>query len=198
MLRRRLLECLALLLALAGVAVGFALASYDPADPSFSTATARPTTNLVGPVGAHAADLLLQGFGWAGAWPAMVLLAWAGRLALRHALPLVSWRAAAAVLAWPLLAAAVSLLPLPAERPASAGAGGVLGPLAATAASAVLAALLGAFGAWLGQAVALVLGLGLALLRPRPADAAVAGGGTRVRRGRCAPPAAAADGYGPG
>jgi S-DNA-T family DNA segregation ATPase FtsK/SpoIIIE len=163
MLRRRLLECLALLLALAGVAVGFALASYDPADPSFSTATARPTTNLVGPVGAHAADLLLQGFGWAGAWPAMVLLAWAGRLALRHALPLVSWRAAAAVLAWPLLAAAVSLLPLPAERPASAGAGGVLGPLAATAASAVLAALLGAFGAWLGQAVALVLGLGLAL-----------------------------------
>jgi S-DNA-T family DNA segregation ATPase FtsK/SpoIIIE len=170
-LRRRLIECVALLLALAGVAIGFALVSYDPADPSFSTATSRPPQNLVGPVGAHGADLLLQGFGWAGAWPALLLLAWAGRLAVRHALPRAPWRAMAALLALPLLAGLLALLPLPAGLPGPAGAGGVAGPLVAAAAAALLDGPLGAFGALLGQAMmaALALALGLfALALPMP------------------------------
>ena len=56
-----------------GLALLVALASYDAADPSLSTATTRRAANLVGPAGATLADLLLQGFGWAGALPGVAL-----------------------------------------------------------------------------------------------------------------------------
>jgi S-DNA-T family DNA segregation ATPase FtsK/SpoIIIE len=162
-LRRRAVESGALLLALAGVALALALGSYDPADPSLSTATSRLPANLVGPAGAVAADLLLQGFGWAGVLPAVLLLAWAGRLAVRHALPRAPLRAIAAILAVPLLAGVAALLPLPEALPAPAGAGGGAGPAVLAVAAAALAGPLGAFGAVVGQAVLVALAMALTL-----------------------------------
>ncbi|MFN7633936.1 MAG: DNA translocase FtsK 4TM domain-containing protein, partial [Acetobacteraceae bacterium] len=100
-LRRRAAESGALLLALAGVGFCLALGSYNPADPSLSTATAAAPTNLAGPSGAILADLLLQGFGWAGVLPPVLLLAWAGRLAVGRSLPRAPLRAMAGVLAVP-------------------------------------------------------------------------------------------------
>jgi len=64
---RRLAEFAGILCALAGLALLLALLSHDPADPSMSTATSRAPTNVVGQAGASASDLLLQGFGYAGA-----------------------------------------------------------------------------------------------------------------------------------
>ncbi len=170
-LRRRAVECAALVLALAGVGIGFALVSYDPADPSLSTATAREATNLVGPAGAMLADVLLQGFGWAGALPALLLLAWAGRLAVRHALARAPLRAIAATLAVPLLAGVFEMLPLPGGLPAAAGAGGIAGPVVSGGAAALLGGVLGAFGAVVGQAGLVVLAVAsvlFALALPLP------------------------------
>ncbi|MFN7306186.1 MAG: DNA translocase FtsK 4TM domain-containing protein, partial [Acetobacteraceae bacterium] len=52
LLSRRLLEFCGLLAALVALGLAAALLSYDPADPSLNTATARPVSNLAGPAGA--------------------------------------------------------------------------------------------------------------------------------------------------
>jgi S-DNA-T family DNA segregation ATPase FtsK/SpoIIIE len=64
--------------ALVGVALVLALLSYDPADPSFNTATAREAGNWMGNAGAHVADLLLQLAGWPVLLlsPALLLAGW--------------------------------------------------------------------------------------------------------------------------
>jgi hypothetical protein len=76
-----------LLLGLLGLAILVALATYDPRDPSFNTATTRHVSNLAGPVGATLADMLLQGFGIFGALPGLV------------SRPIVGWVASGA--GWP-------------------------------------------------------------------------------------------------
>ena len=55
-----------MLLALAGVALLVALASYDPRDPRSIPPPPARAANLAGLPGAIVADLLLQGFGLAG------------------------------------------------------------------------------------------------------------------------------------
>lgn len=73
------LVCLALACALL-----FALASFDPLDPAWNTATGRqPAANKIGLVGAFASDLLLQSLGLA-AWLLPAILAWTGIRWLRH------------------------------------------------------------------------------------------------------------------
>lgn len=129
LLRRRFGEFVGLFCGLGGLGLLVALGSYNPADPSWSTATSQATTNLAGPVGAVVADLLLQGFGYAAALPALALLAWAWRLATHRGLGLFPARLAALLAGLPALAAIFTLLPLPAEVPVQAGAGGIAGPV---------------------------------------------------------------------
>src|SRR5579885_2836892 len=83
---RRLAELCGITLALAGLALLVALASYDARDPSLNTATARGASNLAGPMGAVLADLLLQGFGLAATLPGLAMLAWAWRIGSRRGL----------------------------------------------------------------------------------------------------------------
>lgn len=85
-IRRRLAELLALVLVLLAFVAIAALATYDPADPSWSTATADPTRNLAGPAGAHLADVLLQSVGFAAWLPVACLLTWAWRLVTHRGL----------------------------------------------------------------------------------------------------------------
>ncbi|MBR0674405.1 DNA translocase FtsK 4TM domain-containing protein, partial [Neoroseomonas soli] len=125
-LRRRMMEMLGLLVALAGVALLVALGSHDPADPSLNTATDRPVRNLAGPAGAIISDILLQGFGFAGALPGLALLAWAFRLATHRGLGSVAARLGGLVAGLPLAAAALSLLPMPGGLPVEAGPGGAV------------------------------------------------------------------------
>ncbi len=56
-----------------GLLIWLSLLSYHPEDPSWNTATAGRARNLIGPVGSHVADLLLQAFGLM-AFPLPVLL----------------------------------------------------------------------------------------------------------------------------
>ena len=162
LLRMLTLRGAGLLLFLCTAAALLALATYSPADPSLDNATANAPTNLLGALGAIAADLLLQTFGIAAlaalAPPAMWgVRALTGRT-LRHAM----WRA----LAWPLGAvlAAAGLGAFPAPQALPAGAGGLIG-IAAAGLSHHAGQVYGL--GWLGTALPLLLlacGLPLAFL----------------------------------
>jgi S-DNA-T family DNA segregation ATPase FtsK/SpoIIIE len=152
-MRRRAAELLALLLVLAAIVAAIALASYDPADPSFSTATFRPTANLAGPAGAHAADILLQGVGFAAWLPVACLMTWAWRLATHKGLQPFPLRLACLLAGLPLLAATLTLLPLPDRVPAHAGPGGAAGGPIAEAVLGLLGDVLGPVGAGLAHVV---------------------------------------------
>ena len=114
---------------LAAAAVLIAFISYDPADASPDNATGGEVSNLLGPMGATAADILLQFFGFAAlaflaapiAWGTRALMGWSMRYAVARAF------------AWPLgtvfLAAGLGILPRPEGLPA--GAGGLIGAQAA-------------------------------------------------------------------
>jgi S-DNA-T family DNA segregation ATPase FtsK/SpoIIIE len=140
------------ILVLAGAAALAALLSFDPGDASLNNATGREVTNLLGPLGATAADLLLQQFGLAAiaflappiSWGICALLG----TNLRHAI----WRA----FSWPLgtvfVAAGLGFLPRPDVLPA--GFGGWIG-IAAAALSAHVGAIYHAH--WLGSALPLML-----------------------------------------
>jgi S-DNA-T family DNA segregation ATPase FtsK/SpoIIIE len=131
-LRRRASELGGICLAVAALTLALALISYNPADPSFDTASSAHPTNLAGGAGAQLADLLLQGFGTAGFIPVFCLLAWAYRLATRGAIGRLKTRIVLTAISMPLLAAALALgvqqIPGAAVTwPVQAGIGGAAG-----------------------------------------------------------------------
>ncbi len=138
-LRRRVAELAAIACALAGLAIILALITYNPADPSFDTASFGPTTNLAGPAGAAFADIALQGFGLAGFIPSIMLLAWGYQLGTRNRITRPKLRVVLAGLTMPLAAAALSLAVTvipgpPVTWPVPAGLGGAGGALLGAAA----------------------------------------------------------------
>ena len=163
LMNRRTAELIALALALAGIALLVALASYDPRDPSLNTATTRHVGNLAGPAGATLADILLQGFGLAGALPGLALLAWAWRIGSHRGLGSFPGRLAALLGAMPVLAAVLASWPRAAAWPAMAGPGGAIGRLLgddALAAGHQLFGPVGSVSVWLaGAGLAVVLTL---------------------------------------
>src|ERR1700690_1034267 len=128
-------ELIGLGLACAGLALLIALASYDPHDPSLNTASSRETHNLVGPLGAIAADLLLQSFGVAAALPGVPMLVWAWRLVSRRGMGSVAVRLASLLAAIPVAAAVLASLSSEGAItwPTLAGPGGASGRLLAEA-----------------------------------------------------------------
>ncbi len=151
-----------LLLFAIACAVLLALISHHADDASLNNANGRAVSNLLGPLGAVAADLLLQTFGFAAvaflAPPAFWgLRALAGKT-LRHAM----WR----LVAWPLgtltIAAGLGIFPAPASLPA--GLGGMIG-IAVSGLSSHAGQVYG--HAWIGTVLPLFLliaGLPLAFL----------------------------------
>lgn len=113
------------LIAAAGLALAAALISYDPADPSFNTATARSAGNWLGDAGAHLSDVLLQLAGWPILLlvPAILLAGW--RVAREQPVPLahMTGLTLAGIVA---LSAATGGFDLPAAS-APAGPGGLIG-----------------------------------------------------------------------
>jgi S-DNA-T family DNA segregation ATPase FtsK/SpoIIIE len=176
LMSRRTAELIALVLGLVGLALLVALASYDPRDPSLNTATTRHATNLAGPGGAILADIMLQGFGIAGALPGLAMLAWAWRIGSHRGLGSFAARLAALLSAMPMLAAVLASLPHPLSWPTTAGFGGAIGHVLAQTGLGAGHDLLGPVGAvcvWLiglGLAVSLtLLSLGLSALEWRSA-----------------------------
>ena len=151
-----------LLLFAAALAALVALASYSGDDASFNNANARPAANLLGPLGATAADLLLQTFGFAAIFAFAPLLVWGIRALTGKSLRYAMWR----LLAWPLgtltVAAGLGIVPSPASLPA--GAGGWIG-IAAAGLSTHAAQTFGAPSlSWVLPLFLLAVGLPLAFL----------------------------------
>ncbi len=160
--RMAMLRGAGLVLFAAACAAMLALLSHHADDASLNSANGRAVSNWLGPLGAVAADLLLQTFGFAAvaflAPPAFWgLRALAGKT-LRHAM----WR----LVAWPLgtltIAAGLGIFPAPSSLPA--GLGGMIG-IAASGLSAHAGQVYG--HSWIGIALPLFLllaGLPLAFL----------------------------------
>jgi DNA segregation ATPase FtsK/SpoIIIE, S-DNA-T family len=114
-----------LVLVVAAAAALLALLSYSSDDASLNNANLRDASNWLGPLGAVAADLLLQIFGWAALAFLAPLFVWGARALTGKTLKYAMWR----LLAWPLgtltVAAGLGLLPPLASLPA--GAGGMIG-----------------------------------------------------------------------
>ncbi|MDB5316188.1 MAG: cell division protein FtsK, partial [Rhodospirillales bacterium] len=164
-LRRRVQECAGLVLALSALALALALVTHDAADPSLNTATDRAARNLAGPAGAMASDVLIQAFGAAAWLPAVTALAWAWRLATHRGVGVVALRLIGLLLALPLGAAAVALLPLDGAISLPNGA---IGPPVGHFIVGGLESAFGSFGSVVGQAAvglgafgAFLLGCGL-------------------------------------
>jgi S-DNA-T family DNA segregation ATPase FtsK/SpoIIIE len=152
LLQLAILRGAGLLVLLATLAVGVALATYTASDPSLNNATGKAVSNWLGPLGATAADVLLQAFGIAAFAFVAPLAVWGARAmagkGLKHAL----WRA----VAWPfgtvLIAAGLGWLPSPEKLPA--GMGGWIG-IAAASLSAHVGQVYGQ--SWIGIALPLLL-----------------------------------------
>lgn len=135
----RLRELTGIVYLFLALALLFALASYDPLDPSWNTATGRqPAANRIGLAGAYAADFLFQSIGYA-AWLLPPLMIWGGLRKLRRkpAHAPVARMAGFGMLAL-AAAAALELARLPNPVPHSYSAGGLFGFLIATSLEAVL------------------------------------------------------------
>ncbi len=160
LVRSRMARIGGLALGIGGLVLLLALATYDPRDPSFDTATLQRATNIAGPLGATVADLLLQGFGIAAVLPGLAMLAWAWRIASYRGVGSLAGRVAASVAALPVLAAVIAGLPVPPATswPTLAGPGGAIGTVFARS---MLAVGHGAMGP-LGAALVWLIGLGLA------------------------------------
>jgi S-DNA-T family DNA segregation ATPase FtsK/SpoIIIE len=166
LIRQRSAALTGLVLGMLGLALLVALVCYDPRDPSLNTATSRHTANLAGPVGAVLADLLLQGFGVAGALPGLAMLAWAWRIASRRGLGSMAARLAAMLAALPVLAAVLAAIPTPRilAWPTVAGLGGAIGKLLASTGLSVGRDVLGPVGAVMMWTMGLALAVTLTLL----------------------------------
>ncbi|MFT8697626.1 DNA translocase FtsK 4TM domain-containing protein [Acetobacter orientalis] len=170
-LRLRLEEGGGIVLCVLACALLVALATYNPKDPSFNTATGQPPTNLLGMVGAVLSDTLLQGIGIAAALPALVLMAWgwrfmSHRLLGHETLMVFGLRVVAFLCLLPVAGALFAAIPLlftalpPLHWPTEAGIGGGIGfSIAQTSLSAGSAAIGPA-----GGMVLWILGLLLACL----------------------------------
>ncbi|MGC6485009.1 MAG: DNA translocase FtsK 4TM domain-containing protein [Candidatus Puniceispirillales bacterium] len=113
-LRRRLDECIGLVLIVAGTGMLVLLISHDPADPSSHTVTSMDgggVSNLLGPVGAEIATRLINLFGkTAAVMLGLVPLVW-GIRAFRHRLPQnKAWRIGALIPAMLLLPFAMTTI----------------------------------------------------------------------------------------
>ena len=158
------------LLFLSTAAALLALLSYDSRDASLNNATGTEPSNLLGGLGATAADILLQAFGLAAIAALAPPLVWGVRAMMGRHLSHTMGRAFAWPLGSVLCAAGLGLVPAPLTLPA--GTGGLIG-IAATSLSAHVAQVYGVH--WIATTLPLLLfaaGLPLAFvatgLRARP------------------------------
>ena len=144
-----------ILLAL-GLALAFALLTYDSSDPAANVAAAGPTANILGGGGAHVADWLLRCLGFTAALFAATPVAWGCRALALKRTRRVRLRLLALVLALPCLAVALAVADIP-GWPLEEGLGGAFGKIMLLHAAPL-------FGGsdWVIPTGGLILGLGLA------------------------------------
>ncbi len=125
-LRRRATEAGGLALFALAACLGLALASFDPQDRSYlnTTPATAPISNLMGTIGSHAADIILQTLGLGGAALVLILAGWGWRVVAHRGLRW--WQITLMPVALLLLASVFAAMPLGSTL-LPTGAGGWLG-----------------------------------------------------------------------
>jgi len=127
-LRRRAIEAAGGALMLVAALGALALLSYDPADPSYNTATENlRVLNWLGASGATFADLMVQALGLAAFIPLLMLAGWGLRLVLKQPLTFMGWRVGISAVATVLAAGALAGLPAFGAWPFGVQSGGAAG-----------------------------------------------------------------------
>src|SRR5262245_8222527 len=129
--RRRFAESIGLALILVAIVLALALLSYQPSDPSWSSATDIRPRNLLGAPGAVIADLLVQTLGLGAGVLVLAIGAWGWRLIRVQRLPLWTWRLALLPVAVLCASLALAFAPVPESWPPpfDVGLGGAIGRL---------------------------------------------------------------------
>lgn len=93
---KRLIELGGIGLFFAGLAGVASLLSYHPDDTSFNTISSAPVhNNIMGVLGSHGADILLQSLGYVAFLGPLLLLSWGTHIALMRHIDHIKWRIAA-------------------------------------------------------------------------------------------------------
>ena len=108
------------------------LISYSHYDQSFNTASKSMTENLIGPVGAHAADLLIQTLGLAAALIPLLLISWGWKLITKQGVSVIWARLMMLFAALLLISIFLSSFNQPEYWPVNPGLGGVAGMIVHT------------------------------------------------------------------
>lgn len=184
-LRRTGIRALGLAGICLGIAIGAALASHAPGDPSWNTVSNAQVRNLLGIPGATVSDMLLQWFGLGGWAIAFAVAAWGlrGLLLLPAPRPLLRFAA--------LLAALLPLTLALAHGPDGRNWGGALGTLVTGNLAPFLRPAPGwtlGLAAWAIGAPLALAALAYAATIPPRIWAALAGVAARALKRRPAPP----------
>ncbi len=111
------------------VALGVALVTFNPEDPSFNSAVSTTTRNLLGSPGAHAADLLLQSLGLSAAILVLATGAWSWPLLCGRSPARIWLRIALLPLAVVLAALSLAAVTPMSGWPLKTGFGGAAGEI---------------------------------------------------------------------
>jgi len=124
---KRTIEISGILLGAIALVLAAILLSYTPGDPSLNSASSHDVQNLLGPVGAYVADVMMQSLGLASAIPVLVLLSWAWRIASKQMIANLWVRLVVLTSSALLIAIAVNAITPPADWPLRSGLGGLAG-----------------------------------------------------------------------
>lgn len=104
---KRLIQLSGWILWIFSLLLMLALTSYNPSDPSFNTSSNQPPSNLLGYIGSHISDLLIQWVGIASFFPVLVFIAWGWRIIRFQYLKGIIIRFIAMMIAVPVIAALI-------------------------------------------------------------------------------------------
>ena len=126
-LKRLFIKITGITLILAALILAGSLSTYHHSDPSFNTASNANTQNLLGPVGAHVTDLLLQTLGIATALIPLLLVFWGWQLITKKGVSVIWARLLIAIAGILLASIFLTIFDQPEEWPLQSGLGGVSG-----------------------------------------------------------------------
>lgn len=152
---KRTIELCGLFLGTCAIILALTLASYTPGDPSWNSASPHDVQNIMGPIGAYIADIMVQSFGLACVVPVLVLFSWAWRITSKQMVSNLWMRLIILCSAAFLLAIAFNAVPTPDTWPLRSGLGGVGGM--------ILTQRLISFLSWIGVPNLALIELGIAL-----------------------------------
>ncbi|HWA92594.1 MAG TPA: DNA translocase FtsK 4TM domain-containing protein [Rhizomicrobium sp.] len=121
LLQLAILRGAGLVILLATLAVAIALVTYSSTDPSLNNATGKLASNWLGPLGATAADMLLEAFGLAAIVFLAPLAVWGSRALTGRGISHAVWRAVAWPLGTVLIASGLGIFPAIEGLPARDG-----------------------------------------------------------------------------